>query len=589
MNAALLLDACDGIDNQYILRAGEAAGILTQPEKPKKRRSVRVVLIAAAMLLLLTGVAFAGLEWGIWNDRWLQTPDQNPLDVVRIAIENQEQKNYTLSVAVDEIRVDEAETKSVLENSKESMLALQNGWTDQFILTAAEKNNWDASSPADHFLAVYARYTVEYDHTKTYYQDGALYQYFYLWKTEDGNWQVFDNTSPAAFRQSTESSTHLPAIANTDVQEYEGAVQAIRDMVMAWQGVGDYKAITIQEAFYNPEKTKAALKLLESSRLSDANGWTMAYLEENMAAVEIIYRIEFVFDPQLPERICSTETDTYYLLRDPATGEWANSEITGFVAASQIPESKLMLPQPGDTTATWNAELAAQYPSDVACSDLELLEKWMAVEGLSYADLAERRCRQLVLVAAQDAQDCSTITVCYAQNEDGSWYSVPEFSRMNGWTGKNGIYHNRLRDTITSPAGLWALGIAFGNAEKPKGLKLPWRSITPQSDWVCDANSIYFNTWQERNDETLLEAWDWSDAEHLEDYPEAYAYACVIAFNTPPHTIPERGCAFFLHCAKHATGGCIGLADEDMLRVLQWLDPADHPYILITGIQQSAD
>lgn len=156
---------------------------------------------------------------------------------------------------------------------------------------------------------------------------------------------------------------------------------------------------------------------------------------------------------------------------------------------------------------------------------------------------------------------------------------------MNGHTGSNGISHNRKRNTNTSPAGLWELGTAFGNSEKPSGIKIPWRNITPNSDWVCDANSIYFNTWQERDDPTLEGSWGYEDVEHLEDYVSQYAYVCVIKYNTQPYTIPDRGCAIFLHCSKGATGGCIGLEEDDMVNTLCWLDPNLNPYIFISGHQ----
>ena len=76
-----------------------------------------------------------------------------------------------------------------------------------------------------------------------------------------------------------------------------------------------------------------------------------------------------------------------------------------------------------------------------------------------------------------------------------------------------------------------------------------------------------------------LQAWQ----EHLEDYPESYAYACVIRYNTPPYTVPERGCAIFFHCAKGPTEGCIGLPEADFLRMLLWLDAEEMPYVLIVG------
>lgn len=244
-------------------------------------------------------------------------------------------------------------------------------------------------------------------------------------------------------------------------------------------------------------------------------------------------------------------------------------------------------PQPGDTQNTWNPSLAAAYPADGDCTDLELLEKWMAVEGLTMADLDERECQQLVLVVARETDGVETYTICYQKQADGSWASVNGLTWMRGWTGSNGIMHGRKRNSNTSPAGLWSLGLAFGNSAKPEGLRMPWRDVTPNTDWVCDENSIYFNSWQERGDPTVLETWS-DDVEHLEDYPNAYAYACVIRFNTPPYTIPERGCAIFFHCSKGATGGCIGLPEANMIDTLLWMNPEMNPCILITGYQKGA-
>ena len=75
----------------------------------------------------------------------------------------------------------------------------------------------------------------------------------------------------------------------------------------------------------------------------------------------------------------------------------------------------------------------------------------------------------------------------------------------------------------------------------------------------------------------------WRSAEHLADYDETYTYACVIEYNTPPYVVPDRGCAIFLHVSDHPTEGCVGLLTDDMVAVLQWLDPYREPHILITG------
>ena len=248
---------------------------------------------------------------------------------------------------------------------------------------------------------------------------------------------------------------------------------------------------------------------------------------------------------------------------------------------SDIQAGEAIVPQPGDTADTWDITRAEHWPADDACTDIQLLLKWLEVEGLSFEDLAARNCTQLVLTVARAEDGVSTITTCYTF-EDNAWHAVPGLIRMAGYTGSNGIAHNRQRNTRQSPAGLWKLGAAFGLAEKPEHLRLAWRDITPQSDWVCDAESPYFNTWQERDDPTLI-PWNYYDVEHLADYDPTYRYACVMEYNTPPYVIPDRGCAIFLHCSDHPTGGCIGLLEEDMLATLLWLNPRENPYILVTG------
>lgn len=116
---------------------------------------------------------------------------------------------------------------------------------------------------------------------------------------------------------------------------------------------------------------------------------------------------------------------------------------------------------------------------------------------------------------------------------------------------------------------------------------MPWRTVTPNSDWVCDEDSAYFNSWQERNDPALFQPWS-GDVEHLENYADAYAYACVIRFNTAPYTVPNRGCAIFFHCGSRPTDGCVALPEENFVQVLLWMEPDKHPFILITGNQKDS-
>ena len=46
-------------------------------------------------------------------------------------------------------------------------------------------------------MCIRDRYYVEYDHTKTFMDDGTIRQYFYLVQdVKTGEWKIIDNTSP---------------------------------------------------------------------------------------------------------------------------------------------------------------------------------------------------------------------------------------------------------------------------------------------------------------------------------------------------------------------------------------------------------
>ena len=246
---------------------------------------------------------------------------------------------------------------------------------------------------------------------------------------------------------------------------------------------------------------------------------------------------------------------------------------------SEPQQGPAIVPQPGEMAMTYDPSKVADFPADADCSPMELLEKWMTVEGLTWEDLDRRDCDQLVLVVSQGNTDCTTITNCYERSTE-SWQPVDNFCNLRGYTGSGGIAHNRQRGTRKSPAGLWALGSAFGLREPPENLQLPWRAITEDSDWVGDAESPFFNTWQER---TADSTWNLADSEHLADFDQTYTYACVIEFNTPPYVVPERGFAIFFHVSDHPTTGCVALEEVDFVEVLRWLNPHRNPHILITG------
>ena len=142
MNADLILDAFEKIDDKYIIEAKER-GFMNSGTGKSIRSLKRTFILVAAIVASLALCGFAAYEYGLF-DNWLQKPSVYPIETVQSAIEGQIKKEYTLTVRIDEISVDETETKRMIERYTGSELAQSRGWTDDYL--------------AEHFLAVRAKY-----------------------------------------------------------------------------------------------------------------------------------------------------------------------------------------------------------------------------------------------------------------------------------------------------------------------------------------------------------------------------------------------------------------------------------------------
>jgi L,D-peptidoglycan transpeptidase YkuD (ErfK/YbiS/YcfS/YnhG family) len=137
-----------------------------------------------------------------------------------------------------------------------------------------------------------------------------------------------------------------------------------------------------------------------------------------------------------------------------------------------------------------------------------------------------------------------------------------------------------------SPAGVFALGTAFGYGAQPlPGLKLPYLGLTPSTECVDDARSKYYNRIVDHSTVTS----DWNSSEHMRDAGQSYLWGVVIDHN---HIVrrandhsprPVGGSCVFMHIwagPGHGTAGCTAMAQSELEGVLLWLDPARKPLLV---------
>lgn len=129
-------------------------------------------------------------ESGDSSDTWIYKPALAPQTTVENAIYGQKQKDYTIEISINILpTVDVAETMRVRELWMGSELAQSRGWSDDLL--------------QKHFVAVQVQYYAQYDHTKTFLDDGTITQFFYLIQDPQTNlWSIVENSSPNVITKS---------------------------------------------------------------------------------------------------------------------------------------------------------------------------------------------------------------------------------------------------------------------------------------------------------------------------------------------------------------------------------------------------
>lgn len=151
--------------------------------------------------------------------------------------------------------------------------------------------------------------------------------------------------------------------------------------------------------------------------------------------------------------------------------------------------------------------------------------------------------------------------------KDGKYESVFTCPAV---VGKNGPGKQSEGDTKT-PLGTWTIGEAYGIKEDP-GSKIKYTKVTEDMYWCATgSNSKKYNKliYKSENPDA-----DYSEDEHLIDYPVVYNYLLDLGYNAA--CAPYAGNAIFLHCWRgenSPTGGCVGISEDNMVKVLQTITP----------------
>jgi L,D-peptidoglycan transpeptidase YkuD (ErfK/YbiS/YcfS/YnhG family) len=149
---------------------------------------------------------------------------------------------------------------------------------------------------------------------------------------------------------------------------------------------------------------------------------------------------------------------------------------------------------------------------------------------------------------------------------------------VNGWIPAA----KRREGDGATPEGVFPFGTTiYGNA-RDRGIHLRYHRLVPGDYWDENpAGGRAYNTFVHSSNTDCAENPFGGDTECLWLDPVAYRYLAVIDFNAPAHG--PYGSGIFLHVTIGATTGCVSVSLSNLVRVLHWLRPSQHPRIVLAG------
>jgi len=181
-----------------------------------------------------------------------------------------------------------------------------------------------------------------------------------------------------------------------------------------------------------------------------------------------------------------------------------------------------------------------------------------------------------VLLVTSEKPSGFYATLYLLEKKGDVWRSA--FPPMQALIGEKGFapLDMKREGDVRTPSGVFALKRTFGYAWKIPS-RMPYHQVGKDDLWVDDVSSPDYNQWVKRGHTSATSF----EVMKLDD--DRYKYGIIIEYNTDP-VVKGAGSAIFIHVRRGEgmpTLGCVALSEEDILKVLTWLDPAAKPLAIL--------
>jgi len=250
----------------------------------------------------------------------------------------------------------------------------------------------------------------------------------------------------------------------------------------------------------------------------------------------------------------TTSTTTTTTTTEPPPTTTSTTTRTALPPTTTTPRQVVAAPPtvpPSPSTTTCAAVLPARLANRYGAGQI------ITVEASGYGVTSA------TLIAWQWSGSCWTVV-------DGPWTA-----RL----GYSGLSTDKHEGDGTTPAGAYGFqSTIYGNAQNP-GVHYPYRRIVCGGWWDEDSSSPTYNTFQEV---PCSENPPFANGASEALWTETQAYPSFAVINYNPGRVPGLGSAIFFHAdIGGPTAGCVSLPLGELDSVLDWLQPAQNPIIVM--------
>jgi L,D-peptidoglycan transpeptidase YkuD (ErfK/YbiS/YcfS/YnhG family) len=203
-----------------------------------------------------------------------------------------------------------------------------------------------------------------------------------------------------------------------------------------------------------------------------------------------------------------------------------------------------------------------------------------------------RRSHQCIVVVTDNWSATTGVLRAFERNESGDRWK-PRGPGVRVVVGKKGLAWGlglvalqargepiKIEGDNKAPAGIFRLRSAFGYApgHSANWVRLPYLALSKQIEGVDDSRSRYYNQLVDRSKVARV---DWRTSEQMLRNDDLYKWGIFVEHNRDAR--PGAGSCIFLHVWKGQaapTAGCTAMPENEIVKLLHWLDPAAHPVLV---------